>query len=179
MSTNDVPGYNPSNRDALAMGCWAESADGSLLFVEGVENGRVIYSMFDSRHKPVLEYRDAMSETDFKTAFSWKADRSSLKDKASAVPSIQWTWHDKTPFPWDRVIQRGARDGSRLASAADTLEQAEKLMTSIGLSDAAKVASAVGAAGREFSSEMRADTIYKVGGLIQQLGERLQRMGKK
>lgn len=114
MSTNDVPGHKASNNDVLAMGSWAESKDGSLIFVESVENGRVIYSMFDTRHTPVLEYREAMPESDFKPAFSWKADRSGLKDKkASGVPAdILWTWHDKMPFPWDRVIKNGARDGA-------------------------------------------------------------------
>lgn len=39
MSTNDVPGANPVNKDILAAGCWAEHADGSLLFVKGNEGG--------------------------------------------------------------------------------------------------------------------------------------------
>lgn len=47
MSTNDVPGANPKNADVLAMGCWAEHEDGSLIFVESVEGGTVVYSIFD------------------------------------------------------------------------------------------------------------------------------------
>lgn len=31
MSTNDVPGAKTENRDVLAMGCWAEHEDGSLI----------------------------------------------------------------------------------------------------------------------------------------------------
>lgn len=189
MSTNDVPGHKASNNDVLAMGSWAESKDGSLIFVESVENGRVIYSMFDTRHTPVLEYRDAMPESDFKPAFSWKADRSGLKDKkASGVPAdILWTWHDKTPFPWDRVIKNGARDGARFASAADTLDHADKLRASIaspadGKSDAARVAEAVGAAGQAFSASesghLSPTTVAKVGGMLKQLGDRLERMGQ-
>ena len=189
MSTNDVPGHKASNNDVLAMGSWAESKDGSLIFVEGVENGRVIYSMFDTRHTPVLEYRDAMPEADFKTAFSWKADRSGLKDKkASGVPAdILWTWHDKTPFPWPSVIKNGARDGARLASAADTLDHADKLRASITTpvsekSDAERVAEAVGAKGQAFAAEERGhlspSTVAKVGGMLKQLGDRLERMGR-
>jgi len=33
MSTNDVPGAKAANNDALAMGCWAEHADGSLILM--------------------------------------------------------------------------------------------------------------------------------------------------
>lgn len=98
MSTNDVPGAKAVNNDVLAMGCWAEAADPndpSLIFVEGVEGGRVIYSMFDLLPQVPQEYRDSMPEDGFKAQFTYKpADKS----------SIRWTWHDKTPFPWDQVM---------------------------------------------------------------------------
>ena len=58
MSTNDVPGANPANRDELAMGAWAEHADGSLIFVESTEGGTCIYEVFDlseRQHQPVGE----------------------------------------------------------------------------------------------------------------------------
>lgn len=121
MSTNDVPGANPSNHDSLAMGCWAEHEDGSLIVVESAEGGRIVYSIFDTATKPVTEYRDAMAEGAFKKAFSWNP-----KDPASE----KWTWHDKTPFPWDRVIKGGARDGARFASADDHLTAAERVRRS-------------------------------------------------
>lgn len=171
MSTNDVPGYNPKNADKLAMGCWGESPDGSLIFVEGVENGRVIYSMFDAAFDPVVEYRDAMPEAEFKTVFSWKANRTAVKGKPSdKVPAtIQWTWHDKTEFPWDRVIKKGAKDGARFASAHDQL------------SDAQRVADSLKLRGQKFKTEqadhMTEKTYGRVSGVFARLADRLQSLG--
>lgn len=121
MSTNDVPGANPANGDALKMGCWAEATDGSLIFVESTEGGRVIYSVFDLADNRVIEYRDALNEQDFKDRFTTPPQGSSR---------IVWTWHDKTAFPWDRVIKNGARDGGRLASAQDMIDQGQDVAAS-------------------------------------------------
>lgn len=193
MSTNDVPGFKSSNNDVLAMGCWAESSDGSLIFVESVENGRVVYSMFDAAFTPILEYRDAMPEKDFKVAFSWKADRKPIKDKkASAVPSdIKWTWHDKTPFPWDRVIKQGAKDGLRFASASDMLAQADKVAASVASNrqdpadpptDAQRVADSLNLRGQKFSAADRSHltdrTLKRVAGLARRLADKLDGLGK-
>jgi hypothetical protein len=115
MSTNDVPGYKSSNRDELAMGCWAEHEDGSLIFVESTEGGRAVYSMFDMEKKPVIEYRDAMAIGAFKKMFSFDGRNE------------KWTWHDKTPFPWDRIIKAGGRDGTRYADVEDHLTEAERI----------------------------------------------------
>lgn len=115
MSTSDVPGAKASNRDELSMGCWAEHDDGSLIFVESTEGGRVVYMIFDIAADPPVEYRDAMNEQPFKKKFSWAGDKK--KDK--------WTWHDKTPFPWDRIIDAGTKSGVGFASA-DHLETAAK-----------------------------------------------------
>lgn len=125
MSTNDVPGASKSNRDQLAMGCWAEQEDGSLIFIESTEGGRVIYSMFDiaDEDNPV-EYRDAMNVRAFKKDFSYNA---------KAKKSIKWTWHDKTPFPWDRIIALGSKDGVRYPSAGHLLSAAERVAKSRGL----------------------------------------------
>ena len=71
MSTTKVPGADPANRDSLAMGAWAEHADGSLIFVEGVEAGSVIYALFDLAITPPVQYRDAMPQKGFETTFSW------------------------------------------------------------------------------------------------------------
>jgi hypothetical protein len=119
MSTNDVPGHVAAHGDVLAMGCWAEASsdDRSYIFVEGVENGRVIYSVFDTSKTPPVEYRDAMPEARFKRQFSWDPKRGGTR----------WTWHDKNPFPWDAVIQRGVQSGSRAASAGDVLSQAAEI----------------------------------------------------
>src|SRR5437868_2055043 len=106
MATTDVPGANPANGDQLKMGCWAEHSDGSLIFVESTEGGRVVYSIFDMSKMPIIEYRDAMPEDTFKKTFS-------RRDGNLLIRTINWTWHDKTPFPWDRVIKAGALDGGR------------------------------------------------------------------
>lgn len=124
MSTNDVPGAVSYNQDALAMGCWAEHDDGSLIFVQSTENGRVIYTIFDVSTDPITEYRDAMPETGFKKQFSW--------DPHNKI-SVRWTWHDKTPFPWDRVIKHGASAGQRFASAHDQLNAAQRTAQSLKL----------------------------------------------
>ncbi len=123
MSTNDVPGARPENHDELGMGCWAEHDDGSLVLVESTEAGRVVYSIFDMSKEPPIEYRDAMAEATFKRTFSYD-------QKAGG---IKWTWHDKTPFPWDRVIKAGASDGPRMPSAKDTLTAAERVAQSLKL----------------------------------------------
>lgn len=116
MSTNDVPGYNPAHRDELAMGCWAEHEDGSLILVESAEGGYVVYSVFDLDVDPIIEYRDKMAEGAFKKAFSWPTDTG---DK--------WTWHDKTPFPWDDVIGAGVKAGPRHADADALMSAASRV----------------------------------------------------
>lgn len=131
MSTNDVPGHKAQNADTLAMGCWAEHQDGSLIVVSANENGRVIYSMFDKAaggDDDIVEYVDTMPETVFKSAFSWGADK---VGKEKSVPDIKWTWHDKTAFPLDRII--GARYGVRHASATDLLSAAARVAQSLSL----------------------------------------------
>ena len=126
MSTNDVPGIKDTktgkskHNDALAMGCWAEHDDGSLIFVESTEDGRVVYSVFDLAAGPeVIEYRDSMSIKGFEIAFSWP---NKLDEK--------WTWHDKTDFPWDKVIKAGAQSGGRHASADQLLSAAARVAKS-------------------------------------------------
>ncbi len=120
MSTNDVPGANPSNHDQLGMGNWAEHKDGSLIFVESTEGNRVIYSVFDMSRDPPIEYRDAMPEVNFKKNYTWDPK----------VSSDKWTWHDKTPFPWDRIIKGGIKDGFRPAAAQHTVNAAQEIMES-------------------------------------------------
>lgn len=155
MSTNDVPGANPANNDQLAMGCWAESADhdGSYILVESTENGRVIFLIFDTSRQRTIEFRDAMNEEAFKRRFSWN----------SSDKSTRWTWHDKTAFPWDVVIKRGARDGTRPAMAADMIEEAGEVADVLrdrvlGTGDdtaetaASRVAADLGLRGREVGS---------------------------
>ncbi len=111
MSTNDVPGNNPINNDELAMGCWAAHEDGSLMLVQSSEGGRVVYIVFDLSADPPLQYTDTMAEKAFKRTYSFPDS----DDK--------WTWHDKSPFPWDQVIDAGVQQGPAYASA-DALETA-------------------------------------------------------
>jgi hypothetical protein len=136
MSTNDVPGFNPANNDELCAMCWAEHDDGSLILVESTEGSRVIYSIFDMSKDPPIEYRDAMPEASFKRTFSWKSDDVNdiaHRSKSAMSHNIKWTWHDKTPFPWDRVIRSGAQDGGRHAFAEHTLNAAERVAESLRL----------------------------------------------
>ena len=119
MSTTDVPGAKRKNGDELSMGCWAEHEDGSLIFVESTEGGRVIFMVFDVAQTPPVEYRDAMPEAAFKDRFSWKDG-----------DDDKWTWHDKTPFPWDRVIDHGGRSGPGYTHADDLINAAQRVAKS-------------------------------------------------
>src|ERR1700756_3358559 len=128
MSTNDVPGYKPANNDKLAIGCWAEHEDGSLLLVESTEANRVIYSMFDMAKQPPVEYRDAMAQTTFEKTFSYDPNRDDDDDL-----DLIGTWHDKTPFPWDKIIKSGFSDGVKPAFADHTMTAAERVAESLKL----------------------------------------------
>jgi len=127
VSTNDVPGANPKNADVLALGCWAEHEDGSLILVESVEAGTAVYSIFDVGQDPPVEYRDAMQEKGFKERFSWTPEKAK-KDKGT----IKWTWHDKTPFPWQKVM-RDFPAGQRQVSAGGLLNAAQRVAESLKL----------------------------------------------
>lgn len=124
MSTNDVPGANSKNFDVLRTGCWAEHDDGSLLFVKGTEGGQVVYDLYDVIQDPVVYYQDAMLEDSFKRAFSYPPIGTSA-DK--------WTWHDKTPFPWDRVMKAVNRPTPIHADVNDTLSAAQRVAESLRL----------------------------------------------
>ena len=125
MSTTDVPGARAANHDVLAMGCWAEHDDGSLIFVESTEADTVVYSIFDVAITPVIEYRDAMPVTGFQARFSWRPDDDDDDD-------VKWTWHDKTPFPWERVMEHFP-PGTRNASAKATMSAAQRVARSLDL----------------------------------------------
>src|SRR6266436_129690 len=115
MSTNDVPGAKAGNHDELGSGCWAEHDDGSLIYVAGTENGRVIFEIFDlSDDDRPVEYRDAMPKKLFEQKFSWDPKNSA---------SVKWTWHDKTPFPWDRILKH-FKEGVKPVSAQQFIEDA-------------------------------------------------------
>jgi len=122
MSTHDVPGANPNNGDILKVGCWAECED-SLLFVKSAEGDRVIFEVYDLSHEPIVYMQDAMRIADFKEQFTW--DRS--KKGGKGLKAIPWVWHDKTAFPWDKVIKRGLQAGAQVADVEEDLKRADKV----------------------------------------------------
>lgn len=161
MSTNDVPGANAGNNDELAMGCWAEHADGSLILVESTEANRVIYSVFDMSRDPPFEYRDGMPETSFKRTYSWDpAGKKALNEK--------WTWHDKTPFPWEKIIKQGHTDGPRMPAAEHVMNAAERIVATRARHSTAaeRVAEELHLRGEELDRsdfEHRMDRFFKAG----------------
>lgn len=124
MSTQDVPGANPVNKDMLSAGCWAEHEDGSLLFVKGNEQSQVVYELYDLAQDPPLYYQDAMREEAFKDSFSYPPVGQSPE---------KWTWHDKTPFPWDRVMRTFDKPRPVHADVHDTLSAAARVAQSLRL----------------------------------------------
>ena len=124
MATCDVPGSNPANNDNLHPGCWAEADDGSLIFIEGISESenRVIYSVFDltDKNNPI-EFRDAMPKNGFESHFKWKNNKTDM-----------WTWHDKTLFPWEKIIDFFP-DGQKSPSINQTLSAAKRLAESRSL----------------------------------------------
>jgi len=128
MSTYDVPGAKTANHDVLAMGCWAEHEDGSLIFVESVENLTVVFSLFDLAVTPPVEYRTTMPEDRFKQRFTWEPDHD--KDDDDEQDDLPWTWHDKTPFPWDRVLSD--YPAGRHVSAEEEMSAAARVGASLG-----------------------------------------------
>lgn len=127
MSTCDAPGYSAKDSDSagdeLHVGCWAEHSDGSLLFVKGVDGKRVIYSLYDLEVIPVVEFSDSMPLKDFLKFYSRGGGSGS-----------KWIWHDKTSFPWNKVIKKGARDGVSGGSARDIINAATRVAKRLGLS---------------------------------------------
>jgi len=124
MSTNDVPGANPANADVLAAGCWAEHEDGSLIYVKGTEGGQVVYEIYDLEQDPPVYYQDAMREDAFKGQFS---------HPPSGISDEDWVWHDKTPFPWSRVMQTFDKPRPTHADVHDTLSAAARVAESLRL----------------------------------------------
>lgn len=126
MSTNDVPGARAANRDVLAMGCWAEHEDGSLILVLSTEGGKVVYELFELSGQEKYGYKHAMPETRFKKNFSWDATK-----QAKEVPNEKWTWHDKTPFPWERVMKEISKPVPEHVSATAKVSAAKRIIDSL------------------------------------------------
>lgn len=120
MSTNDVPGAKSSNNDKLSRGCWAEHDDGSLIYVKDIdENDRVIFEIYDLVLNPPAYYPHALAKTDFEKKFSYRNKN-----------DIKWTWHDKTAFPWDKIMQI-IDTPLPVFSAADQISAAERVANSL------------------------------------------------
>lgn len=122
MATPDVPGANPAHKDFLSANNWAEHDDGSLILVNQIEEGIVIFSLFDLLKG--TEYRTAMEVPDFQRKFS------TCFDKKEDDPIEQWTWHDKTKFPWDRLFDTDSVDYEGDMSLVTTYERAKKTLDS-------------------------------------------------
>ena len=99
MATPDVPGANPKNNDKLSALNWAEHDDGSLVIVYQVTEKEVVFSLFDSEK----EFKSKMNRKEFERQFSKNVTKKPSDSK------IVWTWHDKTPIPWDRALQSRSR----------------------------------------------------------------------
>jgi len=69
-----------------------------------------------------VEYRASMLIGDFGRKFSVDPSKMSAKKKQDS-----WTWHDKTPFPWEKIMQKGVREGLRHPSADQLLSQARRV----------------------------------------------------
>jgi hypothetical protein len=125
MATQAVPGADPRNLDDLSVGCWAEDKDRtSLIHVIGHEGGSVVFQLYDLHEDPSLYYQDAMMEDEFKDFFSVPPVGSS---------DVPWTWHDKTTFPWDRVMKRFSGKAPQYADVQDHLSVAQKIAQKLGL----------------------------------------------
>jgi hypothetical protein len=68
-----------------------------------------------------------MPEASFKSTFTWE------KGKTTKKTNEKWLWHDKTAFPWDRIIKSGVSDGQKAVSANDVLTAAERVAESLKL----------------------------------------------
>lgn len=148
MSTKAVPGAVKAHADELAMGGWAEHEDGSLIFVESVENGTVVFVMFDLAQSEPVQYRHAMPQRDFEKQFTF--DPKKTKGDAD---NLEWTWHDKTPFDWTRVMANFP-DGQGSTSAVATLSAAARVAESLN-ARASKVDAQSATAGRALMERLR------------------------
>lgn len=129
MSTLSVPGHNPQNKDKLSIGCWAEHEDGSMIFVKGIdENDTVVFEMYDlsDLDHPVY-YPHALSLVDFEKSFSFDPK------KKNGKPNLKWTWHDKTPFDWSRVMRVIQRPLPVSANIQDQVSATAQMVESLNI----------------------------------------------
>jgi hypothetical protein len=123
MATPDVPGANPANGDTLHDRCWAESSepnDNSLIYVMSVENGTVVFVIYDLKpNTPALQFMDSMHEADFKSFFSW--------DPKKKSPAGKWIWHDKSPFPIQRIMKYQQPHGQSMVFGSDQMSAAQRV----------------------------------------------------
>lgn len=125
MATDTVPGAKPENADKLARGCWAEHADGSMIYVvDKDENDRIIFMMYDLNLDPPQFWTHAMALKEFEKQFTF--------DPKGKIPlsDVRWTWHDKTPMPWERVM-KVIKSPTPQMSVTDALSAAARLAKSL------------------------------------------------
>jgi hypothetical protein len=123
MGSHDVPGANKANVDELNIGCWAEHQDKSLLYVKGIEGDTVVFELYDTMHTPPTVYTHALPTVAFKKQFSYPPTGTSKE---------RWLWHDKTTFPWDRVMATIGKPKPEFATAEQTICAAQRIAESLG-----------------------------------------------
>lgn len=124
MGTTAVPGAAKRNMDKLSEGCWGEADDGSLILVVGHETGSVVFDLYDLDQQPPMFFRSSLIEKEFKEAFSVPPIGKSLDT---------WTWHDKTTFPWNRVMKRFSDITPHYADVEDQLSIAQRIAQRLGV----------------------------------------------
>lgn len=128
MSTTDCPGYGSASFDKLMRGCWAEHEDGSLIYIKDIdENDRVIFELYELKDKvyPVY-YQHALAKKDFEKTFSFDP-----KKKKNDKINLIWSWHNRTPFPWDKVMKYVDRPVPVAANVEDQVSAVAKVVDSL------------------------------------------------
>jgi hypothetical protein len=87
---------------------------------------------------PIVEFRDAMPQKGFEDLFSYTLNK---RKGRKPIGDVIWTWHDKTPFPWENIIEEGSKDGLRYASADDQISAAQRVAKARNLLNQGRVVS--------------------------------------
>lgn len=162
MSTEIVPGHDPANNDVLAAGCWAEHEDGSLLYVSHVSEGKGYAAVTPPGEVTFLliapdgsysQWPGRMPVSMFKMQFS----------RAEGTPKDYiWTWHDKTPFPWECAKPR--------PEVIETIKEIEvERQLDVVDSAALRVATALKLRAAELAPEIRKFAAAELGNLFSSL----------
>jgi hypothetical protein len=116
-----------------------------------------------------MRYVDAMPIESFNRAYSWRP--------ADPV-SVRWVWHDKTGFPWERVLDHAAEDPGHEADHVETVAaEPTEILTPEVRSVAAQLAARLQLIGEELSPEALSHLGgRRVGSLLQRLNAALEEL---